>query len=79
MQGAKGNSHHSADKADDIEHHAEVRGGQLHQEGLGVHVQKGAAITAQWMKWAKRSRSTLYHIHNMCVQRALKLRMESSI
>ena len=47
MQGAKGNGHHSADKADDVEHHAEVWGGQLYQEGLGVQVEKGASTSAR--------------------------------
>ena len=47
MQGAKGNGHNSADKADDVEHHAEVWGGQLYQEGLGVQVEKGASTSTR--------------------------------
>ena len=47
MQGAKGNGHNSADKTDDVEHHAEVWGGQLYQEGLGVHVEKSASTSAR--------------------------------
>ena len=47
MQGAKGNGHNSADKADDVEHHAGVWSGQLYQEGLGVHVEKGASTSAR--------------------------------
>ena len=47
MQGAKGNGHNSPDKADDVEHHAEVWGGQLYQEGLGVQVEKGASTSAR--------------------------------
>ena len=46
MQGAKGNGHNSADKADDVEHHAEVWGGQLYQEGLGVQAKKSASTSA---------------------------------
>ena len=46
MQGAKGNGHNSADKPDDVEHHAEVWGGQLYQEGLGVQVEKSASTSA---------------------------------
>ena len=53
MQGAKGNGHNGADKADDVEHHAKVWGGQLHQEGLSVHVEKSTTTTARRMKEAR--------------------------
>ena len=59
----KGNGHNDADKADDIEHHAKVRGGQLHQEGLGVHVEKGVSTTVRRTKEVMTGgRTSLLHL-----------------
>ena len=70
MQGAKGNGHNSADKADDVEHHAEVWGGQLYQEGFGVHVEKGASTSAR-MDEGDKAKRTCFWVRILLLQMQL--------
>lgn len=48
VEGAIAHSHHSACKADHIVGHAEVGGGQVHQQGLCVESYKVAGAIRHW-------------------------------